>query len=206
MITATQMLKSMTDNTRPTRAEATDVANAILDGTDAVMLSEETAIGKYPVETVHMMATIATTTEKNRSENRVPCTLRDEIVRTGNHENLSVADVISLNVLEAHTILKPKYILVTTASGNTARRISRFKPNCWILAFSRNLDTCRLLPFSYGVYSFHLQNPEKSWHDRILRFIQESNLVESGDMVILTQRRFAQEYGGTDSLGVIRID
>ena len=206
VITATQMLKSMTQHTRPTRAEATDVANAILDGSDAVMLSEETAIGQYPLETVKMMATIAATTEKNKIENGISCTLRDEIALSGNHKNLSVADVISLNVIEAHTILEPRFILVTTASGNTARRISRFKPTCWILAFSRNVDTCRMLPFSYGVIPFHLENPEKSWHERILRYIKEQDLVKQGDIVLLTQRRFARDLGGTDSFGVIRIE
>ena len=137
VITATQMLNSMTDHSRPTRAEVTDVANAILDGTDAIMLSEETAIGKNPSMAVKMMSKIAINTEHKRNIFGFGNRLQREIAKDGKNL-LSVADVISLNVIGTSKILKTKFIVTTTASGNTSRRISRFKPDCWILSFSRN--------------------------------------------------------------------
>ncbi|PNX49756.1 MAG: pyruvate kinase [Thermoplasmata archaeon M9B1D] len=206
VITATQMLESMTDNTRPTRAEVTDVANAILDGADAVMLSEETAIGKYPVETVKMMTKISAYIERNRDVEGFAYNLRYYLKNKVSSEHINIADVISLNVVEATEALKIKYILTPTESGNTARRISRFKPDCWILAFSRNKNTCSFLPFSYGVYPFFIKNKTAGWHDFILNFIKNVLLVKKGDKVILTQRRFAKQKGGTDSLGIINID
>ncbi len=205
VITATQMLKSMTEYNRPTRAEVTDVANAILDGTDAIMLSEETAVGKYPVISVKTMAKIAASTEKKRNGEGLPSNMRDYLKKTVDYKELSIADVISLNVLEASNILKPRYILSTTATGRTAQRISRFKPDCWILSFSRNINTCRFLQFSFGVYPFHMENKKKSWHDLILRFIKKYNLVKKDDRIILTQRRFEEEKGSTDSFGIIKI-
>ncbi len=205
VITATQMLKSMTDINRPTRAEVTDVANAIIDGTDAIMLSEETAVGNYPVLTVNMMAKIAYSTEKSRNSADLPSTLKNYLKKTVKDSELSIADVISLNVIEASKILDTKYILSTTSTGSTARRISRFKPDCWIISFSRKKDTCDLLCFSFGVYPINMENKERSWHNLILHHIKNKHLVKKGDKVILTQRRFEKEEGSTDSLGIITI-
>ena len=204
VITATQMLESMKENTRPTRAEVADVANAILDGTDAVMLSEETAIGKYPLETVQMMRKIAKATERKRRATLESCNLQDILRNTvsDNHHSVSTTDIISLNVVEAAEILKVKYILTPTASGNTARRISRFKPDCWILAFSRQKNTCQFLNLSYGVYPFFVENKTQSWHAPILNFIKNADLVKKNEKVILTQRRFSKKPGGTDSFGI----
>jgi pyruvate kinase len=206
VITATQMLESMTDNTRPTRAEVTDVANAILDGSDAIMLSEETAIGKYPVETVQMMAKISAYIERNRKAKDIAYDLRNYLKNEVSFDSVSTADVISLNVIEATEVLKIRYILTPTESGNTARRISRFKPDCWILAFSRNKDTCSFLCFSYGVHPFFIEKKTDDWHSIILDFIKNVSLVKKGDTVILTQRRFAKQKGGTDSLGILAIE
>lgn len=205
VITATQMMKSMTDNPRPTRAEVTDVANAILDGTDAVMLSEETAIGKYPVQTIKTMAKIAVTTEKKRNGASLPCNLHDFITKRHNHHNLKIADVISINVIEAHKILKPKFIITTTSTGTTARMISRFKPDCWSLSFTKNQDTADFLNFSFGVYPIYLNHDKESWHGVVIDYIKEKKLVKKGDMVFLTQRRFVDKKEGTDSFGVIKI-
>lgn len=162
VITATQMLESMKENTRPTRAEVADVANAILDGTDAVMLSEETAIGKYPIETVQMMKKIAQATEQKQRSSPSSCNLQDILRRTVSNDHSSVTDIISLNVVEAAETLQVRYILTPTASGNTARRISRFKPKCWILAFSREKNTCQFLNLSSGVYPFFMAHKTKS--------------------------------------------
>lgn len=206
VITATQMLESMKDNTRPTRAEVADVANAILDGTDAVMLSEETAVGKYPVEAVMMMRRIATAVEQKRGDIRQSYLLHDEVKRHTTKNHLTITDIISLNVVEAAEALNVRFILTPTASGNTARRVSRFKPSAWILAFSRQEETCEFLTFSYGVTPFFMKNKGKSWHGPILRFLQEKKLVKNSDKVILTQRRFTKQAGGTDSFGIITIE
>jgi pyruvate kinase len=206
VITATQMLESMKDNTRPTRAEVADVANAILDGTDAVMLSEETAIGKYPIETVQMMKSIAGATEKKRSQENLSYHLENYLKQTVGKEHRTIADIISLNVVEAAEALHVHYILTPTASGNTARRVSRFKPKCWILSFSRQKTVSEFLNFSSGVYPFHMPNKGKSWHNPILRFITHAGLVKKDDKVILTQRRFVGRPGSTDSFGIITID
>lgn len=206
VITATQMLESMKDNTRPTRAEVADVANAILDGTDAVMLSEETAVGKYPVEAVMMMRRIATAVEQKRDDILQSYLLRDEVQRHAAKNHLTITDIISLNVVEAAEALKVRYILTPTASGDTARRVSRFKPSAWILAFSRQEETSQFLTFSYGVTPFFMKNKSKSWHGPILRYLQEKKLVKNGDKVILTQRRFTKQAGGTDSFGIITIE
>ncbi len=205
VITATQMLKSMTETNRPTRAEVTDVANAIIDGTDAVMLSEETAVGSYPVETVRMMVKIAQSTEKRRNGAGLPSTLKEYLKKTVTYTKLTKADVISLNAIEAAKILNTRYILSTTSTGSTARRISRFKPDCWIISFSRNKETCDFLSFSYGVFPVNMINKEKSWHNPILKYIKKRKMVKKGDKVILTQRRFEKEKGSTDSLGIITI-
>jgi pyruvate kinase len=205
VITATQMLESMKENTRPTRAEVADVANAILDGTDAVMLSEETAIGKYPIETVQMMRKIAKAIEQKRRATPSSCNLQDILRRTVSDDHRSVTDIISLNVVEAAETLQVRYILTPTASGNTARRISRFKPECWVLAFSRQKNTCQFLNLSHGVYPFFMTNKTKSWHTPILNYINDAGLVKKNDKVILTQRRFSEKPGGTDSLGILTI-
>jgi pyruvate kinase len=206
VITATQMLKSMTENTRPTRAEVADVANAILDGTDALMLSEETAIGLYPVETVRIMGKIAAAIEKNHLAGQRGRDMYQSILSFKQQHKIRVADVISLNVMEAQDILHPRYIIVTTSSGTTARRVSRFKPASWILTFSQSERTCQFLPFSYGVYPINLKRKGTGWHDQIIQYILDKHLVKTGDVVLLTQRRFTKEHGGTDSLGIITID
>lgn len=205
IIVATQMLKSMTERRRPTRAEVTDVANAILDGTDAVMLSEETAIGAYPIDTVHMMVKIASTTENKNTNDSLKSMLQNQLQHYLKSQHLSIADVISLNALKAQQILQPRYILTPTDSGNTPRRISRFKPTSWILSFSKSQSTTFFLQFSYGVYPIYMPIEEQSWHPTILPYLKENNLVEEGDIVLLTQGRFSSTEGGTDSLGIIKI-
>ena len=163
VITATQMLASMTDNIRPTRAEATDVANAILDGTDAVMLSEETAVGNYPVEAVEMMVKIAKTTEEWRSRTKWGL---DTMLKGIMMREMSVDEVITLQVHEALQRLPIAAVLTPTRSGATPRRISRFKPETWILAFSRFPKTCSFLSLSYGVYPIYCKRSNRKLGSR----------------------------------------
>jgi len=206
VITATQMLESMTQNVRPTRAEVNDVANAILDGTDAIMLSQETAIGDYPIETVRMMAKIAKTTEEQRDRGSLS---DDEGMQISNKvpqiSHLTITDVTSLNAFRATEELDIRYILTPTTSGSTARRISRFKPHCWILSFSAHPQVCDFLNFSYGVHPFFLN--KKVTHDpkAIFENLKKHRLVKSGDTVILTERRLSPHPGDTDSLGIVTL-
>ena len=206
VITATQMLESMVGNSRPTRAEVTDVANAILDGTDAVMLSEETAMGEYPAEAVGMMVKIATSIEGQRKD--FAGGLREIATpgrRRGDEEKLSVPDIISRKVVEAALELRVRFILVPTVSGATPRRISRFKPVCWVLPFTESEETARFLVFSYGVSPVILPGGEGEWYGRISRFLKASGLGRPGDRVILTESQFPGDTPGTDSFAVISI-
>jgi len=206
VITATQMLESMLENIRPTRAEVNDVANAILDGTDAVMLSEETAIGEYPVDTVKIMAQIAAATERQREAGGVPNDEARQTQRMVAEGNLNITDVISLNVVRAVEKLKARYVLTPTTSGSTARRICRFKPPCWILAYSTRRETCGFLSFSYGVYPFLVKKKIRERAYVLLRALRRSGLAKKGDTVIITQRRLSDRPGETDSIGIATLE
>ncbi|RXA19652.1 pyruvate kinase [Methanosarcina sp. MSH10X1] len=203
VITATHMLASMTDNIRPTRAEATDVANAILDGTDAVMLSEETAVGDYPVEAVEMMAKIAKTTENWRSRTKWGL---DTIIKGITEKEMSVDEVITLQVHEALQKLPVAAVLTPTRSGATPRRISRFKPETWILAFSRVPGACGFLSLSYGVYPVLVKETIESWEKETTKKAKELGFVKSGDIVIFTQGPSLGKPGGTNMLKILTLE
>jgi len=206
VITATQMLESMTQHVRPTRAEVNDVSNAILDGTDAVMLSEETAIGDYPIETVRMMAKIAQVTEWQREAGHLSYDEGSQISHiVARSQALTITDVTSLNAVGAAEKLNARYILTPTLSGTTARRISRFKPHCWILAFSAHFQVCNFLTFSYGVYPFFLKQKIAHQPDEVFKVIKKFHLVKKGDTVIWTERRLSPHPGHTDSLGIVTL-
>ncbi len=148
VITATQMLESMTHYRRPTRSEATDVANAILDGTDCVMLSGETAIGSYPVETVSTMAKLAW-----EAESKVEVMgIADLLKLQQKQGEISQADLMSLAVFQTIETLQPALVIILAKSGATARRVSRFGLNQWIAAPSIIEATCQHLQFSRGIY------------------------------------------------------
>ena len=158
-ITATQMLESMTHNRRPTRAEATDVANAILDGTDCVMLSGESAMGEYPVESVAMLSSIAVSTENGRPG----CTLKQKVKEQWRQIS-GPTDLIALTVNTALESASPAMLLVPTQSGATARNIARFRHQVWIKAISSSSKTCRQLCFSYGVHPVLADPMPEDWN------------------------------------------
>lgn len=149
VITATQMLESMTESPRPTRAEASDVANAIFDGTDVVMLSGETASGRYPRETVAMMVRIIVEAEASMAQNPPSPRRRRE-----NHR-YSVAETICESIAHAAEDLHMGAIAVFTESGNTARMLSKHRPKAAIYAFSRNLEVCNRMNALWGVQPIH---------------------------------------------------
>jgi len=181
VITATQMLESMTNNRRPTRAEATDVANAILDGTDCVMLSGESAMGQYPIDAVKMLAEIAAAAEPHRPRYRL-----EEALKTyGRDGDITLTDLISLSVETTLERITPAAVLVPTGSGYTARMISRFKFPVWITAVSPHEKTCQGLAFSYGVFPVHEPEPPLDWKPFAGEWLKNHRL--KGDLVVLTE-------------------
>jgi pyruvate kinase len=153
VITATQMLESMTENPRPTRAEASDVANAIFDGTDAVMLSGETASGRYPRETVAMMVRIILEAEASMAQSPPAARRRHE------EHRYSVAETICESIAHAAEDLPMRAIAVFTESGNTARMLSKHRPKVCIYAFSREPEVCNRMNALWGVHPVH----KKEW-------------------------------------------
>lgn len=141
VIVATEMLESMKNSSRPTRAEITDVTQAVLDGTDAVMLSGETAVGSFPVETVRTMAEICEEAEKHNKTNKE--------YNFGRKNNIS--EMIAYSTVEAANSIDAKLIIASTVSGYTARKVSNMKPNCPILATTLNEKVARSLQLCYGV-------------------------------------------------------
>ncbi len=204
VITATQMLLSMTENIRPTRAEVSDVANAILDGTDAVMLSEETAIGRYPVETVEMISKIAASTERERKAVRALDNLPSYFRTGAGSGHTTVDDIVSLNAVESVKALNVRYILTHTQSKGAACLISRFKPDCWILSCGGDEKTNHFLALSYGVYPVCLDVETNGLADMIMRFLARDGMIENDESVILVEDESTLGRYGTDSLKVIR--
>jgi pyruvate kinase len=175
VITATQMLESMTENPRPTRAEASDVANAIFDGSDAVMLSAETATGKYPVEAVSMMSRIIEEAEASIQE----------FPRPAGTERLKVAETVAELVCHASRELHMKVIAVFTHSGFTARLVSRYRPLVPIVAFSPEVATRRRMALLWGVTPHSIADIKKI--DALPAIAEkrllEERLVKKGDVI-----------------------
>jgi pyruvate kinase len=177
VITATQMLESMTENPRPTRAEASDVANAIFDGSDAVMLSAETASGKYPVEAASMMARIICEAEESMAD----------FARPAPQEKLKVAETVAELVCHASRELHMRWIVVFTHSGFTARLISRYRPLVPIAAFSPEAETRRRMALIWGVAPLAIPDLRKV--DQLAEISQkrllEEKLVRKGDVIAI---------------------
>lgn len=193
VITATQMLESMIQSPVPTRAEVSDIANAIFDGTDAVMLSEESTLGKYPVEAVQMMTRIAETVEASLP--RVP------VAAT------SIVDTISTSVVDASEHIGATTIVVLTESGIAAQMVARFKPRCPIVALSPNQETVERLTLVRGVYPY-LADAGKSTDEVIAfvsRFLLDKNLAKSGDHIVVTAGLNFGVPGSTNMLCLITL-
>ena len=197
VITATQMLESMVDNRRPTRAEVADVSNAILDGTDAVMLSEESASGAYPVDAVGVMARIARVTETHLSAHPV----REALTAAEAEGELSVEDLISLSVHTTVKRLTPAAVITPTETGATARRITRFRLPVWIAGISANESTCQKLQFSYGIYPVYEPDYPEDWEAYARKWLGMLGLTKG--LVILTQGPSAGHQGGTNRMEII---
>ncbi len=198
VITATQMLESMTHQPRPTRAEASDVANAIFDGTDAVMLSQETAIGEYPRETVEMMARIIKQAEAN---------WHPQFVRREANEPISIAETISRSVAHATQALDIRAIAVFTQSGSSARLVSMHRPRVRVYAFSPLPHIVRQSALYWGVQPRFM--PKVSSTDRMIevaeRRLIEEGVVKRGDIMALIAGTPISVRGTTNLLKLHRV-
>ncbi|WP_121440557.1 pyruvate kinase [Salisediminibacterium halotolerans] len=197
VITATQMLDSMQWNPRPTRAEASDVANAIFDGTDAIMLSGETAAGEYPLASVQTMAGIALKTE-------TALKYRDILRKRSKEIETTVTDAISQSVSHTALNLKASAIVTATQSGHTARMISKYRPECPIVAITTDEHVNRTLSLVWGVYPQIGSAVEST--DEMLRIsvdeAKKSGLVSNGDLVVITAGVPIGESGTTNLMKV----
>ena len=180
VITATQMLDSMIRNPRHTRAEETDVANAIYDGTDAIMLSGETAAGKYPVEAVKVMAAIAKRIEETLDY--------DTILRSKGLNNTNVTDAISYATCTTAKSLTASGIVTSTSSGYTARMVSKFRPKTPIIAATPNERTSRQLSLSWGVYTVMCEQAENTDDliDNSIEASKNEGYIHEGELVVIT--------------------
>lgn len=181
VITATQMLESMTESRRPTRAEATDVSNAILDGTDCVMLSGESAMGKYPVDAVEMLAKIAAEVEPQRGTVSVRELYQGIDIRS----RIKPAHLIAIAVEASLEYASPAAVFAPTHSGTTARRLSFFRMPVWIVAVSSFEQTCQNLAFSSGVYPVCEPEHPEDWEAYVRQWIGSHEMT--GDIAILTE-------------------
>lgn len=181
VVTATQMLESMQQNPRPTRAEASDVANAILDGTDAVMLSGETAAGKYPVESVLMQATIAETIEASLDYASI---LKK---RTKSNEP-SITNAIGQSVAYTAANLDVSAIVTATESGHTARAISKYRPETPIIAVTADAGTQRRLAVAWGVHAIVAAEATSTddMVNRSVNAVKDAGIVKDGETIVLT--------------------
>jgi pyruvate kinase len=200
VITATQMLDSMMRNPRPTRAEASDVANAILDGSDAIMLSGETAVGRYTVEAVRTMARIAEVTERSMP-------YKDWLRRAVETASRDVTDAIAGVACETSADLDARAIITSTTSGGTARRIARHRPVTPIVAPTPSLAAYRQLALVWGVKPLLVE--EFADTDRmmvtVIEAVRSRDIVDDGDLVIITAGVPLGGAGMTNMLKVHRV-
>lgn len=198
VITATQMLESMIHNPMPTRAEASDVANAIYDSTSAVMLSGETAVGKYPIKTVHLMRRIIEESEKDFS-------FIDFFYQSSRIDSHDISSSISMASVKTAYSLGAKAIFAFTSGGTTARFISRFRPKMPIVALTSNPKTYHQLAFAWGVIPAnptHVNNAQEAL-EVTSHFAREEGIVTYGDLVVMTA---GSPFGVTGTTNMMRVE
>jgi pyruvate kinase len=200
VITATQMMDSMIRNPRPTRAEVADVANAVLDGTDVIMLSGETASGKYPLEATKMMVDVAVAAEGSIGHSRL---YRD---RRGNSIS-DVTDAIGYCTVNSADSLKVKAIVTPTSSGNTALMISKHRPKSQIIAFSLDERVVRQLSLVWGVTAYRMErlDDQQEFFRDVIRHCMKLELVNDGDVIVITAGVPLGISGGTNMMRIHEI-
>jgi pyruvate kinase len=198
VITATQMLRSMVQSPRPTRAEVADVANAIFDGTDAVMLSEETAVGQYPVQAVQVLDRVARATE-----DALP--YEDLLRRKESYPERSIPEAVAHAAATMARDLNAALIAIPTSSGQTARLVSRYRPRAPILALSCHPETVRFLALCWGVVPVEVEEMdelevlERRAMDEALR----RGLARPGDRIVVTAGLPLREAGTTNLIRAV---
>jgi pyruvate kinase len=199
VITATHMLESMMYSPRPTRAEASDVANAILDGSDAIMLSGESAAGEYPIEAVLTMDTIAKAIEDNIN-------YKEKLQNAINSSQQTVNDAIGIAVSQTALALpKAEVIIAFTETGGTAKRICKFRPSVPIIAVTDSIETCQKLTYYWGTFSALRSNvTDYSVYDKVAVEVAKDFGFKSGTTIIITSG-WAQKHGSTNTLRIIDI-
>ncbi|MFV0382044.1 MAG: pyruvate kinase [Breznakia sp.] len=199
VITATHMLESMQANPRPTRAEASDVANAVLDGTDAIMLSGESAVGMYPIEAVQTMVTISEGTE-------AILPYREKLLASVATSDRTKEDAIGISVADTAMALDVAAIVVFTTSGLSARRISKFRPKCPIYAATFNERTRRGLAVNWGVSAFTIDEiNERDNESELARHIAKHFGCKEGDTIIVVAG-YPHGSGSTNSMRIIEVE
>jgi len=200
VITATQMLESMIGNPRPTRAEVSDVANAILDGSDAVMLSGETAIGQYPVRAVEMMARIAATVDANTGE-RPP----EEVPAWLFAEARSIPQAIGAAVSAIGRTLPVTALCVVTRTGSSARMVTHYRPETPILAFTPLPETYRRLSLLWGVQPIptRFADSEDDYYAQVESILLAKGYAREGDTVVVTGGHPIAQGGPTNFLKIL---
>jgi len=200
-ITATQMLESMIGHASPTRAEVSDVANAVMDGTDAVMLSAETAVGRYPVQAVATMAELCVGAEKHETFRRAANYRLEDVF---DH----VDEAIAMAVMYVANHLKVKAIVALTESGSTTLWMSRVRSDIPIYAFTRHEATRRRVTLYRGVYpvSFDVTRTDPSHvHQRLFDSLRENGALETGDLVVFTRGEMQGVSGGTNTMQILTV-
>jgi pyruvate kinase len=197
VITATQMLDSMIKNPRPTRAEASDVANAIFDGTDAIMLSGETANGKYPVETVVTMSKIAERAEMTLN-------YEEKLKRRRRNHIPNVPNAISLATCNTAMDLNAAAIITATQSGHTAKIVSNYRPECPIIAVTPYWNIARKLALNWGVFPIVAEKMESTDEliEKSVKIAQEAGYVRNGDLVVIAAGIPVNYVGSTNMMKV----
>jgi pyruvate kinase len=199
VITATHMLETMMTNPRPTRAEASDVANAILDGTDAIMLSGESAAGEYPVESVQTMDRIAKVIE-----DIIP--YDEKLAKSIKTSQSTINDAIGIAVTQAAITLKDvKAVIAFTETGGTAKRICKFRPPVPIIAITDNIDTCRRLSYYCGVSSIIRDGvTDISSYNEVATEVAKEFGFKIGDRIIITSG-WGQQHGSTNNMRIVEV-
>jgi pyruvate kinase len=200
-ITATQMMESMVHSRVPTRAEVSDVANAVMDGTDAVMLSAETAVGEYPVRAVAAMAEVCVGAETYQFSSGRPRDRADDQFE-------SVNEAIAMAVMYTANHLRPQAIAALTESGSTTLWMSRVRTDIPIFAFTRHEATCRRVQLYRGVYpiGFDVSRAEPTVVNQdLIEVLRERGHAEEGDLVIITKGELTGVQGGTNSMKILRV-
>jgi len=197
VIVATQMLESMIDNPVPTRAETSDVANAVLDGADAVMLSGETSVGKYPVGVVETMARIVASTEEHGLERIAKLTTKPR----------TQGGAITLAAMEVAEFVEATWLCIFTESGDTARRMSRLRPNIPMMAFTPEPAIRRRMALTWGVQSSlveHVPHTDRMFM-QVDEFFLSKGLAKEGDKVVVISGSPPGIAGSTNDIRIHRI-